>query len=299
MPELPMREIECLLVLAEELHFGHTAERMFISQSRVSQLISGLERRIGAQLVARTSRRVQLTEFGADFVATLAPAHRTLVGVVEEARMRARNIPTPIRVGFQGAIYESFARAISQFEMQHPQVSVHIKELPLGDPFSDVLAGRLDAAVVLLPVDEPDLVTGLIFSQQPQTLAVSVDHPFGKLEEVTAEELAEVSLVPITGPAPEYWKRVHSPRVTPGGTKIRTRGGASTVQEGLSQVASSHVGLILCAATAAYNQRSDIRFVPVNRLPYSALGLVWRSDHESPRIRHFSEAVEKALKRPQ
>ncbi|AIY00201.1 putative transcriptional regulator, LysR family [Arthrobacter sp. PAMC 25486] len=295
MSELPLREIECFIVLAEELHFGRTAERMFISQSRVSQLISALERRIGAPLVARTSRRVHLTEFGAEFLASLVPTYRALAGVVEQARMRARNLPTPIRVGFQGAIYDSIAKAISQFESQHPRAMVHIKELPLGDPFSDVLAGRVDVAVVLLPVEEPELVTGLVFSQQTQTLAVSVDHPFGTLEEVTAENLAQVSLVPITGPAPEYWRKVHSPTMTPEGIRIPTRGGATTVQEGLSQVASSRSGLILCAATAAYNQRSDVRFVPVKGLPSSALGLVWRADHESPRIRHFADAVQQAL----
>lgn len=298
MSELPIREIECFLVLAEELHFGHTAERMFITQSRVSQLISGLERRIGTRLVARTSRRVQLTEFGAELLASLAPAHRALLSVVEEASMRARNMPIRIRVGFQGAIDESIASAISQFETRNPGASVHIKELPLGDPFSDVLAGRLDAAVVLLPVDEPDLVTGHVFSRQPQTLAISLDHPFGTRNEIAAEELAGVSLVPIIGPAPEYWKRVHSPRVTPGGIGIRTRGGASTIQEGLSQVASGHGGLILCAATTSYNRRSDIRFIPVDGLPPSALGLVWRRDHENPRIRYFADAVEEALTRP-
>ena len=100
MSEPPMREIECFLVLAEELHFGRTGERLFISQSRVSQLISALERRIGTSLVARTSRRVHLTEFGADFLASLAPAHRALVGVIEDAQSRARNTPTPFRGGF-------------------------------------------------------------------------------------------------------------------------------------------------------------------------------------------------------
>lgn len=90
MSELPMREIECFLVLAEELHFGRTGERLFISQSRVSQLISALERRIGTRLVARTSRRVHLTEFGAEFLASLAPAHRALSAVIDDARTKAR-----------------------------------------------------------------------------------------------------------------------------------------------------------------------------------------------------------------
>jgi DNA-binding transcriptional LysR family regulator len=293
--ELPAREIECFLVLAEELHFGRTGERLFISQSRVSQLLQALERRIGAILVARTSRRVRLTEFGAEFLASLAPAHRALVDVVEEAQARAGTVPTSIRVGFQGAVYDSIARAIAQFQLQHPSVSVQLKELPLGDPFSDVLARRIDAAVVLLPVEEPGLTTGLVFSRQPQTLAVSADHRFASLDTISAERLAEVTLVPVLGPAPRYWRRVHSLRATPGGSEIRTRGGASTVQEGLSQVASSQAGMIVCAAMAAYNQRSDIRFIPVDGLPDSALGLVWRADRESSRIRQFADAVEAAV----
>src|SRR3546814_2262960 len=55
--------------------------------------------------------------------------------------------------------YTTLFRAVSRFEIQHPQTCVTIKELPLGDPFSDVLAGRIDAAVALLPVDEPELTT--------------------------------------------------------------------------------------------------------------------------------------------
>ncbi|CAH0231053.1 Hca operon transcriptional activator HcaR [Microbacterium oxydans] len=298
MAELPIREIECFLVLAEELHFGRTGERLFVSQSRVSQLISALEHHVGTRLVSRTSRRVELTDAGTHFLAAVSPAHQALVDVVDDARVRARNAPTPIVVGFQGAIYDSIAKAIAAFERQHPRVPVHIRELPLGDPFSDVLAGRVDAAVVLLPVDDPDLVTGVIFSRQPQMLAISIDHPFAREGEIAAEQLAEISLVPIIGPAPAAWMQVHSPRTTPGGSPIRMRGGAATVQEGLSHVASGHSGLILCAATTDYNRRVDVAFVPVRGLPESSLGLVWRVDRESPRIRQFATAVEDALDTP-
>ncbi|TFV32353.1 LysR family transcriptional regulator [Streptomyces sp. T1317-0309] len=51
-----LTEIETFLALAQELHFGRTAERMGLSQSRVSQLIRSLERHIGAPLFTRTSR---------------------------------------------------------------------------------------------------------------------------------------------------------------------------------------------------------------------------------------------------
>src|SRR5690606_15884816 len=60
-----LRDIEIFLTLAEELHFGRTAERLHVSTPRVSQSIAQQERRIGAPLFERTSRRVTLTPLGA------------------------------------------------------------------------------------------------------------------------------------------------------------------------------------------------------------------------------------------
>ena len=48
-------EIEVFLALAEELHFGRTAERLRMPQPRVSRLVSALERRVGGTLFERTS----------------------------------------------------------------------------------------------------------------------------------------------------------------------------------------------------------------------------------------------------
>lgn len=61
---MELREIEIFLVLAEELHFGRTAERMYLSQSRVSQVIRAMETRAGGRLFERTSRQVRLTPLG-------------------------------------------------------------------------------------------------------------------------------------------------------------------------------------------------------------------------------------------
>lgn len=56
-----LRDIEIFLTLAEELHFGRSAERLRVSPARVSQAIKKQERAIGAQLFERTSRQVRLT----------------------------------------------------------------------------------------------------------------------------------------------------------------------------------------------------------------------------------------------
>ncbi|WP_017587401.1 LysR family transcriptional regulator [Nocardiopsis ganjiahuensis] len=295
MRSIETRELECFLVLSEELHFGRTAERLFLSQSRVSQLLRSLESRIGARLVERSSRRVHLTALGADFLESLRPAYNALADVVEDARDTARDTRGRMRIGFQGAVYEPLARAITAFRSDDPGSEVDIVEIPLADPFGLLREGRVDAAVVLLPVREPDLVLGLTFSRQPQVLALPTAHPLAGREELGAEELTRVRLVPLTGQAPSYWRRVHSPRVTPKGKSIPQEGRAGTLQEALSLVASGRGAMLVCGATAEYNRRPDITYVPVRGMPESALGLVWRSDGRSSRLARFSEVLSTAL----
>lgn len=102
MGTVEIRELECFLVLADELHFGRTGERLYLSQGRVSQLIRALEQRIGARLVERTSRRVRLTPLGEAFLSDLRPAYDTLRAAVDQARAAALGGRGPLRIGFQG-----------------------------------------------------------------------------------------------------------------------------------------------------------------------------------------------------
>jgi len=78
------RDAEIFLTLAEELHFGRTAERLFVSQARVSQSIKKLERRIGAPLFERTSRHVALTPIGRQLHRDIGPAYRRISGAWPE-----------------------------------------------------------------------------------------------------------------------------------------------------------------------------------------------------------------------
>jgi DNA-binding transcriptional LysR family regulator len=72
-------EIEVFLVLAEELHFGRTAERLRLPQPRVSRLVASLERQVGGALFERTSRRVRLTRLGQQLEGRLRPVHAELI----------------------------------------------------------------------------------------------------------------------------------------------------------------------------------------------------------------------------
>ncbi|MFF8594537.1 LysR family transcriptional regulator [Streptomyces sp. NPDC015220] len=291
-----IRELECFLVLAEELHFGRTGERLYVSQGRVSQLIRALEQRVGARLVDRTSRRVRLTPLGEDFLGALRPAYAALRTAVENARAAALG-GAPLRIGFQGVAGYGFMEVVREFEDRSPGCASRITELPLCDPFGPLHRDEVDTAVVLLPVREPEFVLGPVFSRQPQYLAVSRRHPFAGRTVLDAEELADSPLVGVAAPAPDYWREVQAPTRTPAGAPVPQGPAVGTLQEGLSLVAAGRGVMLLCRPTTEYHHRRDVAYVPVTGLPESALGLVWHRDRENTRVRAFAEAVAGDLSR--
>ncbi len=285
MHQANLQQIECLVTLAEELHFGRTAERLGYSQSRVSQLIAALEARVGARLVERTSRRVALTRIGAQFVGEVRPAYRSLMRTFTRARERAmRGAVEELRIGFTGMVYEAVTTVFRALHEAHG-VAVHTCDLPLGSPFAAVLDSEVDAVIAELPVHEPELTVGYRFPPQDQFIALSTDHPLATREWLTLEALAGVDLLHRIGDAPDYWKAARTPPVTPAGSPIPSTTGITTIQQGMALAASGRHALLVCRPLAEHHARTDLRFIPVRGLEAtSRLGLVWRTDRTSPQL---------------
>ncbi|MEU6711805.1 LysR family transcriptional regulator [Nonomuraea sp. NPDC046802] len=288
---MEFRELECFVVLSEELHFARTAERLYLSPGRVSQLMRSLETRIGGRLFQRTSRSVRLTPLGERFLADLRPSYEGLADAVSRARAAAREVTGVIRVGFLATPTDVVTGAVEAFERRHPDCAVELVEIQLSDPFGMLRAGRVDIAFTLLPVDEPDLVTGEGLNRVGYRLGVSVRHPMAGRAGIDAEELASVPLIGLDGPAPRAWRERLAPSVTPSGRPIPRAATVATSQEGVTQVALNRGGMLFCTPTADYHKRPDVRFVPVTGLPPSILALAWVKGAETAVTRAFREAA--------
>ncbi|MBO9567442.1 MAG: LysR family transcriptional regulator [Cellulomonas iranensis] len=278
-----VQQVECLLVLADELHFGRTADRLGVSQSRVSQLVRALESGVGVRLVERTSRRVALTPAGRRFVTDVGPAHRALARQLSRARERAAcGARTELRVGFTGMVYEEITASFNALHARHG-IDVHVDDVPLGTPFVALLAGEVDAAIVELPVHERGLTVDFLFPAQDELVALGVGHPLAARTHLGLEELAGVDLLHRTGQAPAYWTAARTPAATPSGVAIPSAAGASTLAHGLALAASGRYGMLVCRPVAERQTRTDLRFVPVRgREGASRLGLVRRAGPVSP-----------------
>ncbi|QKW48319.1 LysR family transcriptional regulator [Streptomyces buecherae] len=122
-------EIESLVVLAGELHFGRTAERLHVARARVSQTIQGLERRVGAPLFERTSRSVRLTPLGRRLHAEVEPGHRRVRAALERARAEARGVEGDLAVGYLGTAAGEFVMdVVRALAGRHSGIEVRIHE---------------------------------------------------------------------------------------------------------------------------------------------------------------------------
>jgi DNA-binding transcriptional LysR family regulator len=295
MAGLEARELEAFLTLAEELHFGRTAERLYLSQSRVSQLLRSLESRVGARLVDRTSRRAALTPLGSQLYEAARPAYDALRAALDDARSTARGYGGTLRIGFQGTANDHVMNALALFRRQHPDTVIELVEIPFADPFGALHRHEVDTAAVLLPVEEPELVVGRVFSCRPQTLVLPSHHPLARRPRLTAEDLADCPLIGVTSThAPEYWRHAQAPAHTPTGTPIPPGPRVNTLQEGLAQAQADRGAMLLCRPSAEYHRHRALTFVPVEGLPESRLGLVWHRSHETERVRAFADALGEA-----
>jgi DNA-binding transcriptional LysR family regulator len=285
-------EIEAFLTLAEELHFGRTAVRLRVTTARVSQVISKLERRVGAPLFERTSRSVALTPIGRRLHDDLRPAFEQLEAALGTAVAAGRGVTGTLRVGFVGAAAgRLLLGATDAFTARHPDCEVVIREVQMGEALERLRADELDVLIACLPLTGTDLANGPVLLSEPRMLAVPAEHPFAARGSVSVEDLARTEMLQAPCSLPDHWREPGAPRLTPAGRPIPAGRSADTLQEILTLVGAGHGVFPVGAHATRFHARPDVAFVPFHDTPPLDWGPVWRASRANARIRAFTDAA--------
>ncbi|MEV4392804.1 LysR family transcriptional regulator [Nonomuraea sp. NPDC049607] len=293
------QEIEAFLTLAEELHFGRTAERLGLAQGRVSQIIKKVERTIGAPLFERTSRRVTLTPIGRQLRDGLLPGHRQIQRAVAEARVAARGLTGTLRAGYSAPwCAEILIAAADLLHVRNPAAQVQVTEVQLYDPLGPLRAGALDLQLTELPIDEPDVTVGPVVFSAPRALIVPVGHPFAERASVSLEDYAAEPMITVGGGAvPAYWHEHHYPSATPSGRAV-PRGPVATYWHEILPLVSSGKGVSpTCLWAAPYFAHPGIVHVPLDDAPPIEYGILWPTARDTPAVRAFADLIRQAAAR--
>lgn len=297
---IELRDLNVFLVLADELHFGRTGERLGLTPSRVSQSIRALELKLGSQLVHRTSRRVRLTPFGAVFRDQAQPAYDELRGVLERASAAARGLQGTLRLGMfsRAAGGDRLLEITAAYEETFPDSGVEVVQVSWDDPFAQLRAGDVDLLASWLPLQQRDLVIGPTLARYERVLAVGRDHPLADRELISAEELGEQPIARFDG-WPKELRDGWTPPRTPGGRPIaavRIPAGERTPLGIAIRIARGELVHLTATDAGPFAASPDIANIPVSGLPALRSALVWRRRHHDPRVSAFIRIAGETLR---
>jgi LysR family hydrogen peroxide-inducible transcriptional activator len=159
-----LRQLRYFDALARHGHFGRAAEACAVSQPALSMQIKEMERALGGALLERSARQVALTQFGEELLQRVRDILRSVDELGDFARAAQDRLAGRLRVGMIPTIAPYLLpKVIENLARLHPELDIHVRETLTPKLIKEVAEGRLDTAIVALPVSEPSLTEVALF----------------------------------------------------------------------------------------------------------------------------------------
>ncbi|MFB9264884.1 LysR substrate-binding domain-containing protein [Bradyrhizobium erythrophlei] len=166
MINVTLRQLRYFDALARHGHFGRAAEACAISQPALSMQIREMEQALGGVLLERNARQVTLTQFGEELLHRVRDILRSVDELGDFARASRDKLAGRLRVGMIPTIAPYLLpKVIENLARLHPELDIHVRETLTPKLIKEVAEGRLDTAIVALPVSEPSLTEVALFKE--------------------------------------------------------------------------------------------------------------------------------------
>ena len=296
MNNLTFKQLRYFDALARHGHFGRAANACAISQPALSMQIKELEENLGTELFERGARQVRLTHFGEEFAARARDILRSVNELTDLARASRDRLVGRLRIGVIPTIAPYLLPAIiGDLSGMHDGLDIHIRETVTPKLIRELADGRLDTAILALPVSEPSLTEVALFSEN--FVLVRPGEDAGK-PVPSREMLREMRLLLLEeghcfrDQALSFCDmRTTRPRELLDGSSLST----------LVQMVSAGIGVTLIPEMAV---AVETRSAPVsiaqfkNPQPSRTIGMVWRKTSPlAGQLRQISEVVRQSAER--
>ena len=166
MTNLTLKQFRYFEALAQHRHFGHAAAVCSISQPALSVQIKEMERALGTPLFERSARQVRLTNFGEAFALRV----RDILRGVDELGDFARTVQDQLVGRFRLGVIPTIApyllpRVLQGLAKSHAGLDIHVRETQTPRLAQELQQGRIDCAIVALPMSQPALTEVALFSE--------------------------------------------------------------------------------------------------------------------------------------
>ena len=291
--DVHLRELRSFVAVAEHLHFTHAAQTLFVSQPALSKQIRALEAQVRTPLFQRDRRSVALTAAGE----ALLPGARAVLEAWEQASAAAAAVSAtsagtvvvgmstaPVR-GLLPAVRARLAHLDPDARLQVRQVTWADATAGLADPDQPT-----DAALVWLPLPDPERYGWITVTTEPRVLAMAAEHHLARRPMVDFADLLDEPFLALprqSEVAREYWLATDARDGRPAVIGAEIASSEETVE-----ALSAGLGICLLAAgNAPLITRDGITTRPVTGVSDSHLVLAWRTDNHSPLLERLRTSV--------
>jgi DNA-binding transcriptional LysR family regulator len=286
-----LRQLRYFVAVAEELHFRRAAERLHMSQPPLSQAIRQLEGEVGAELLLRNRRRVELTPAGAAFLDEARAILAAADGAAETARRTARGELGRLAIGFVGsAMYGRLPEVLREFRAAHPGVDLRLSQLTTPAQVEALHHRRIELGVLRLSRPEEDLELTTL-ARERVVVALPAGHALARKRSLPLEALSDEPLVLL------------SRREAPGlrdaiARAVAVAGGSGHVVQEVGEMqtviglVAAGLGISFVPESVAAAGRHDVTFRALQgEAPTVELSLAWRRGERGPLLDAFLETA--------
>ncbi len=187
---MDLRQLEILQAIAETGSFTACGKKLHVSQSAISRQILLLEEELGEPLFLRVGRQVRMTPAAESLVQLGQRVFQDIRDTVGTITDRTRTVRGMLRLagGMTVCLYV-FPPLLKHLRRVHPRLDVRLTVATAGPSVEAIRAGRVDAGLLTLPVDESDLVTVPVLREE-LLLVTMPTHPLARKRRILPEDLS-------------------------------------------------------------------------------------------------------------
>ncbi len=189
------RQIRAFVAVARRGSFTQGAKDVFLTQSAVSHAIKSLEDDLGCALFQRVGRRAVLTSAGE----RLLQHCEEILHKMQDARMDLTQLPDlgrqVLRIGAPMTVCQHILPGVlRRVQELYPQCGLRVETGDNPQLLAQLLAGRIDLAVMVEPEKQPDLVFEPLFRDELR-FVIPPEHPWATAPRIADREIAEATLI--------------------------------------------------------------------------------------------------------
>jgi DNA-binding transcriptional LysR family regulator len=284
---MELHQLRCFVMVADELHFGRAARRLFMTQPPLSRQIQLLERSLGVTLFERSNRSVKLTTAGQRFLRDARHVLAYTERAADSARRLARGEAGQLLLGFTAVSGYRMIPGLLEFAGSAlPDVRVELREMVSSAQIGALESNMLDVAFVRWSGSQAGFRYELV-SQEPLLLVMANGHPLAARQQVALSDLEQQPFVMYAADEGRYFHDCIAGLFALAGVTPRYRYYLGQTHSILGLVRAG-LGLAIVPASSRHLYPGELQFRPLKDAnPSAQMFMASRRESDNPAVAPF------------